>query len=152
MPQSGTCSHDRTRRDLGPFRLTPDTCCIGVVTDHTTTADQPVPEILVTVYRGGHLVEQRYCQDPETVANIVESLESSPPPDGELLVVEQDSPQMIVALLRAIADAIEQQRPLRTSHPFPHLRLQLATEATEPTRETRGELLLLWQEQAHPGG
>ena len=36
-------------------------------------------------------------------------------------------------------------------HPFPHIRLQLATEGTAPAPPGRGELNLLWQELANPG-
>ena len=58
---------------------------------------------------------------------------------------------MIVALLRAIADAIEREEPVAMPHPFPSIRLQLATDRTEAGKSTRGELRLLWQELAHPG-
>jgi hypothetical protein len=72
-------------------------------------------------------------------------------PSGELVVVEPHPPQVIVELFRAIADALEEERPLAMPHPFRHIRLQLATEGTETTTSRRGELSLLWQELAHPG-
>ena len=67
-------------------------------------------------------------------------------------MVEPHPPEEIVALLRAIADAIEQERPLSMPHPFPQLRLQFVTEGAASAPPMRGELRLLWQEQAHPGG
>jgi hypothetical protein len=122
------------------------------VTRQGTPVAQWSPEILVRVYRGDHLIEQRFCESPETVAQIVESWEARPSPEGELIVVEPHPPEAVVALLRAIADAIEQERPLSMQHPFPHLRLQLVTDRSDPKRPKQGELHLLWQEQAHPGG
>jgi len=110
-----------------------------------------VPEVLVRVYRGGHLIEQRIGESPESVAQIVESWEAKPPSTGELIVVEPHPPEVIVALLRAIADAIEREEPVAMPHPFPPIRLQLATDRTESGKSTRGELRLLWQELAHPG-
>jgi hypothetical protein len=106
----------------------------------------------VRVYRGGHLIEQRFCESAERAADVVESWEArQAPPGGELIVVEPHPPEMIVGLLRTIADAIEQEKPVAMPHPFPHLRLQLVTEGTEPGPPRHGELSLLWQEQAHPG-
>ena len=110
-----------------------------------------VPEVLVRVYRGGHLVEQRFAESPESVAEIVESWQAKPLSTGELIVVEPHPPEVIVALLRAIADAIEREEPVKMPHPFPPIRLQLATDRTESGKSTRGELRLLWQELAHPG-
>ena len=60
-------------------------------------------------------------------------------------------PEAIVDLLRAIADAIEQERPVAMQHPLPHIRLELVTEGTESSQSERGELRLLWHELAHPG-
>lgn len=117
-----------------------------------TAAEQRAPEVLVRVYRGGHLIEQRFCDRAETVAGIVESWQARPPAEGELIVVEPHPSEEIVTLLRAIADAIEQERPIAMQHPLPHLRLQLVTEGVDPTSSPRGELSLIWQEQAHPGG
>jgi hypothetical protein len=122
------------------------------VTEPTSVAERWVPEVLVRVYRGDHLIEQRFCDSAETVAGIVESWQAHPPAEGELIVVEPRPSEAIVALLRAIADAIEQERPVAMQHPLPHVRLQLATEGTEPGSSGRGQLGLLWQEQAHPGG
>jgi hypothetical protein len=122
------------------------------VTEHVTPVVEWSPEVLVRVYRGDHLIEQRFSDNPEAVGQIVESWEARPPPEGELIVVEPHPPETIVALLRAIADAIELERPLSMPHPFPHLRLQLVTEGAESAPPMRGELRLLWQEQAHPGG
>jgi hypothetical protein len=121
------------------------------MTEQATSAEEWAPEVLVRVYRGGHLIEQRFCESPESVAHLVESWEARPPPAGELIVVEPHTPEVIVALMRAIADAIEQERPVAMPHPFPHIRLQLATAGTEPDRARQGELRLLWQELAHPG-
>jgi hypothetical protein len=118
--------------------------------DQSTAAEEWVPEALVRVYRGGHLIEQRVCSDPEKVAEIVESWEADPPPAGGEIVVKPYPPSAIVELLRAIADAIEQERPVPMHHPLPQLRLQLATEAIEPGA-TRSPLSLLVQELAHPG-
>jgi hypothetical protein len=109
------------------------------------------PEVLVRVYRGGHLVEQRFCESPESVAQIVESWEAQPLSTGELIVVEPHPPEVIVDLLRAVADAIEREEPVAMPHPFPPIRLQLATDRTTSGEPRRGELRLLWQELAHPG-
>lgn len=122
------------------------------MTELKTAAEQWAPEVLVRIYRGGHLIEQRFCDSAESVAGIVESWEAHPPTDGGLLVVEPHPTEAIVELLRAIADAIEQERPLALDHPLPPVRLQLVTEGAQPTSARRGELALLWQEQAHPGG
>ena len=121
------------------------------MTEQAASAEEWVPEVLVRVYRGGHLIEQRFCESPESVGDLVESWESGLPATGEVIVVEPHPPEVIVALLRAIADAIEQERPVPMQHPFPHIRLQLATEGAEPTQPRRGELRVLWQELAHPG-
>jgi hypothetical protein len=121
------------------------------MTKQAAVAEEWVPEVRVRVYRGGHLIEQRFCESPESVAQLVESREAQPPPTGELIVVKPHPPEAIVALLRAIADAIEQQRPVAMPHPFPHIRLQLKTERTEPSKPSHGELSLLWQELSHPG-
>ena len=110
-----------------------------------------VPEVLVRVYRGGHLIEQRFCDNPESVAEIVESWEATAPPAGELIMIEPHPPQVIVGLFRAIADAIEQERPVAMPQPFPHIRLQLLTNGTRSGKPSQGELRLLWQELAHPG-
>ena len=107
---------------------------------------------MVRTFRGGHLIEQRFCESVEAVAELVETHESHPPSAGELITVEPHPPEVIVELLRAIADAIEQERPVAMAHPFPHIRLQLVTEGSETSRPTRVELRLLSQEQAHPGG
>ena len=109
------------------------------------------PEILLKHYRGGHLIEQRHG-DLRAVADFVESWEAKQSTDGELIVVEPHPPETIVALLREIADAIEQQRPLVINEPFPQVRLQLVTAGHERSRSGRAELKLLWQEQSHPGG
>ena len=121
------------------------------VSEHATSTEEWAPEVVIRVYRGGHLIEHRFCDDPEAVAKLVESWASRPPPAGGLIVVEPHPPQTIVALLRVIADAIEEERPVAMPHPFPHIRLQLATEETESAPSGRGELSLLWQELAHPG-
>jgi hypothetical protein len=123
----------------------------GDVTETATIKEEWNPEVLVRVYRGGHLIEQRFCESPESVANVVESWEAQPPPTGELIVVEPHPPEVIVDLLRAIADAIEQERPVAMQHPFPHIRLELVTEGAEPSQSKRGELCLLWHELGHPG-
>jgi hypothetical protein len=125
---------------------------MGHVTDQPTTSTEWAQEILVKHYRGGHLIEQRHCDDPRAAAGIVESWEARPTPDGERIVVEPHPPEAIVALLRAIANAIEQERPLAMAQPFPHLRLELVTEGPEQRDSRRGELKLLWQELGHPGG
>ncbi len=117
----------------------------------TTSAEQWVPEVLVRTYRGDHLIEQRFCESPEAVADLVESWEARPDSAGGRIVVEPHPPEMIVALLRAIADAIEAEKPVAMSHALPHVRLQLVTEGTDPDRATRGELRLLWQELVRPG-
>lgn len=122
------------------------------MTDPTSVAERWVPEVLVRVYRGDHLIEQRFCDSAETVAGIVESWQAHPSPEGELIVVEPRPSEAIVALLRAIADAIEQERPVAMQHPLPQMRLQLVTAGTEPGSSGRGQLSLLRQEQAHPGG
>ena len=121
------------------------------MTQHAASVEECAPEVLVRVYRGGHLIEQRFCESPESVAETVVTRGSRPAPSGELIVVEPHSPEVIVALLRAIADAIEQERPMAMPHRFPPIRLQLVTEGTEPTEPSRGELRLLWQDLAHPG-
>jgi hypothetical protein len=114
--------------------------------------EQWAPEILVRLYRGDHLIEQQFCASAEAGARTIESWEASSEPQGERIVIEPHPPEAIVALLRAIADAIEQERPLAMPRPFPHIRLQLVTEGTEPADSKHGELRLLWMEQAHPGG
>lgn len=117
-----------------------------------THAEDWAPEVLVRTYRGGHLIEQRFCDNPESVAQIVESWEAQPPATRGSIVVEPHPPQVIVALLRAIADAIEQERPVAMPHPIPPVRLQLVTEGSEPSPSKNGELRLLWQDLSHPGG
>jgi hypothetical protein len=121
------------------------------MTEHATTAEQWAPEVIVRIYRGGHLIEQRFCESPESVAEIIESREARGTPSGELIIVEPHPPEVIIAVLRAIADAIEEDRPVAMPSPFPHIRLQLLTEGTEATRPTHGELHLLLQDLAHPG-
>jgi len=121
------------------------------VTEQTNTDIEWRPEILVKRYRGGHLIEHRYFDDAEAVADTIEAWEAHLEPEGEIIDVEPHPPRAIIDLLRAIADALELERPLAMSQPFPHLRLQLVAEATEPTKPKRGELTLLWQELAHPG-
>jgi hypothetical protein len=121
------------------------------VTEQVTSVAEWVPEVLVRVYRGGHLIEQRFCESAEAAAAVVESWEArQAPPEGELIAIEPHPPETIVALLRTIADAIEQERPDTMPHPFPHLRLLLVTEGTEPGPPRRGELSPLWQ-QPNPG-
>lgn len=121
------------------------------MTEGATSTEEWAPEVLVRVYRGGHVIEQRFCTSPESVADFVESREAHPPPAGEMIVVEPHPPEAIVVLLRAIADAIEQGRPVAMPHPFPHIRLELVTEETEPSPPRQGEFRLLWQNLAHPG-
>jgi hypothetical protein len=113
---------------------------------------QWAPEILVRLYRGDQLIEQQFCPSAEASARTIESWEASSEPGGELIVIEPHPPEAIVALLRAIADAIEQERPLAMPRPFPQIRLQLVTEGSEPDDSKHGELRLIWMEQAHPGG
>ena len=72
----------------------------GCITEHATNAEQWVPEVLVRVYRGGHVVEQRFCESPESVAEIIESREAARP-TGELIVVEPHPPEVIIAVLRS---------------------------------------------------
>ena len=122
------------------------------MTEPTKVVEDWAPEVLVRVYRGSHLIEQRFCDSTDVAADIVESWEANPPAEGELIVVEPHPPEAIVALLRAIADAIEHERPVAMRHPLPNLRLELLTEGAQPGPSGRGELSLLWQEQAHPGG
>ena len=59
----------------------------------------------------GHVVEQGFCESPESVAEIIESREAGGAATGELIVVEPHPPEVIIAVLRAIADAIEEGRP-----------------------------------------
>ena len=67
-------------------------------------------------------------------------------------MVEPHPPEVIIAVLRAIADAIEDGCPVAMPRPFPHIRLQLLTEGTESTqRPAHGELHRLWQDLGHPG-
>ena len=122
------------------------------VTEQSKTSTDWAPQILVKHYRGGHLVEQRHCDDPQSLGDIVEAWEARSTSDGELIVVESHPPEAIVDLLRAIADAIEQERPLPMAHPFPHVRLELVTESDQRPGARRGQLTLLLQELAHPGG
>jgi hypothetical protein len=122
------------------------------VTDRPTSVEQWAPEILVRLYRGDHLIEQQFCDSAEAGARAIETWEAQSVPGGELIVIEPHPPEAIVALLREIADAIEQERPLAMPRPFPRIRLQLVTQGTEPADSKLGELRLLWMEQAHPGG
>jgi hypothetical protein len=121
------------------------------VTETITSAAEWTPEFLVSIYQDGRLLEQRCCDSAERAANVVESWEAHPSPDGELVVIEPRPPEAVVALLRAIADAIEQERPTPMRRPLPQLRLQLATDGTRSGPPRRGELRLLWQQKAHPG-
>ena len=97
------------------------------------------PEVLVRVYRGDHLIEQRHSDSPEAVAQIVESWEARPPPEGERIVVEPHPPEEILTLLRTIADAIEQERPLSMPHPFPPLPAAVRDRRSHLPRRRCGE-------------
>jgi hypothetical protein len=121
------------------------------MTSDATASETWAPEILVRVYRGDHLIDQRFSNDPETAARNIEYWEAQAPPAGTRIVVDPHPPEAIIALLRAIADALEEERPVAMRHPFPHVRLELATEGTEPTSSRRGQLRLIFQELAHPG-
>jgi hypothetical protein len=121
------------------------------VNEHVTATEEWVPHVLVRRYRGGHLIEQRTCESPEAVADLVETWEAEPSPKGETIAVEPHPPEVIVGLLRAIADAVESGQPVPMRRPFPHVRLQLVTEGSERGVPGQGELKLLWQELAHPG-
>jgi hypothetical protein len=121
------------------------------VSEHITATNEWLPHVLVRRYRGSHLIEQQFCESPEAVANVVEAWEAEPSRTGELIAIEPHPPEVIVALLRSIADAIEMGQPVAMRQPFPNIRLQLVTEGTEHGEPKLGELRLLWQELAHPG-
>ena len=121
------------------------------MTEPATSSQDWGPEVIVRIRRDGHLIEQRICEGSDSVAGVVESWLAGPPAPGDMIAVEPHPPSVIVSLLRAIADAIEQGRPVAMAHAIPHLRLELVTEPFEASQPGRGELRLLWQELAHPG-
>jgi hypothetical protein len=122
------------------------------VNEKASPVDEWVPEVLIRLYRGNHLVEQQFCDSPEVVGGLIESWEARAAESGAVIVADPHPPEAIVALLRAIADALEQERPVAMPHPYPHVRLQLVTEPVEPDPAGAGALHLLWHELAHPGG
>jgi hypothetical protein len=124
---------------------------MGDVTEQVTGSAARSSEVLVRVFRGEDLVEHQLGDNPEAVAEIVESWVARPPSAGGRIVVDPRPPDALVPLLRAIADAIEQERPLPMPDPSPQLRVQFVTDFSEARRPGGGELGLLWQEQAHPG-
>jgi hypothetical protein len=154
--------HQHIRRhSMVPLGLSPGLCALcrrtyfrhdGTVKEKAHPVEEWVPEFLVRRYRGDHLIEHQFSDSPETVGGMIESWEASSGQPGAVIVAEPHPPEAIVTLLRAIADAIEQERPVAMPRPFPRIRLQLVTEGVEPDRAGAGELRLLWHELAHPGG
>ena len=121
------------------------------MTHRATSPETNAPEVAVRVYQCDQLIEQRLAESPESAAHIVESWESRRSPTGERIVVEPQPPEAIVEVLRAVADALEQERPTAMPRPFPDIRVQLVTAGTETTPPKRAELRVLWRELAHPG-
>ena len=96
------------------------------------------PSIAVKIYRDGQLVERRFCGSEEEAARVVESWEATPPAHGEVISVEPHPPEDIVALLRAIADAIERGEPVAMPTPAPPVRLQPGRRGPARARQPLG--------------
>ena len=121
------------------------------MTHRATSPETNAPEVAVRVYQGDQLIEQRFAESPNRPLTSLRSWRSRRSPTGQRIVIEPQPPEAIVEVLRAIADAIEQERPTAMPRPFPDIRVQLVTAGTETTPPKRAELRVLWQELAHPG-
>ncbi|WP_162941440.1 hypothetical protein [Desertimonas flava] len=121
------------------------------MTDAVESAEGWAQVAYVSVAHDGPRIEQETCDGAESVARIVESWQAQQSPTVERIIIEPHPPELIVELLRAIADAIEREQPMPLSHPLPPLRLEMTAGSTTATPPGRVELRLLMRELAHPG-